>query len=79
MKKYQVQYWNKDRSKPHYLFELSESGRWNGVGNYFWHDGIKIGQTKTKNRLLNGIYKENEIFRNFKKDKRQGIMINFTK
>lgn len=82
-KRYKIEYWLGDRSKPSYLIQLSKSGRNDGVRISFYNDGEKYWQDKCKNDLLNGLDKVcfgdsiNLYFHNWKKNKTQGIKIYF--
>lgn len=82
MKRYKVEYFQLEMCIE-YIFEISKSGIRGGDGIAFWKDGTKDWQCKCKNDLFNGIYKEwgsnlkNWNFQNWKKDKRQGIKIDF--
>lgn len=82
MKRYKIEYFLGDRSKPHCLIELCKLEKCCGKYIYFFDDGIKSSQVTYKNDLLNRI--EEEIvdnkkwyFRNWKKNKEQGIEIKF--
>lgn len=84
MKRYKVKYWNREKSKPHYLVDFTKSGKWDGVQIWFYGYKKKCSQYNLKNGLANGIYRswystnlKNGYFRNYKKDNEQGIKIDF--
>lgn len=84
MKRYKVIYFSGEKSKLSYLIQISKSGKKDGARISFYSDGRKEWQDKYKNYLLNGLEKhwwwnnpKDYIFQNWKKDKRQGIIINF--
>lgn len=86
MKRYKVTYYQGDRSRPSHLTQISKSEISDGVGIWFYGDGIKYWQNKIKNDLLNGADKiwcwgnsKNYHFQNWKKEKTQGIKIDFKK
>lgn len=84
MKRYKIEYWNSDKSKPARLAEISKSGKRNGARIPFFVDGRKHWQDHWKNGRMNGLEKEwcwtnpqNWLSKNWKKGKKQGIKINF--
>lgn len=58
MKRYKIEYWDIDRSKPYVLIQMSKSGKWDGVRIYFLKNGGKKYQYKWKNDLIDGMCKD---------------------
>lgn len=83
MKRYKVDYWDTNKSKPYFLTELYKSGKWNGNTASLTLNGKKTWQCKYKNDLIHGLYKEWKInlrnidLQNWKKNTPQGIQIVF--
>lgn len=85
MKRYIIDYLDRDASKLSYLIEISKSGKRDGITITFLPDETKFWQCKYKNNLLNGIEKswwktsKNYAFINCKRGEgnEQGIRIHF--
>lgn len=84
MKRYKIEHFQRDMSKPSYISEISKSDRRDGTTISFCIDGRKYYQIKFKNNLWNGLAKswafkfpKNGLFKNWKKGKMQGVIINF--
>lgn len=84
MKRYKVEYQDRDKSRFSCLTEISKSGRFDGIAVRFWHNEKKVWQDKFKNGTLNGFGKywlysktKNNSCLNWKKGNAQGIRIVF--
>lgn len=83
MKRYQIYYHQKGRSKPSYVITISKNGTYNGCTVAFCYQGFKYYSTIWKNDKMNGLQKMvefipvNSYFQNWRKGKIQGIGIYF--